>query len=73
MILFQPHHARINLVFDSWVSLGIILLLMIGFILWMTFMFITQRNLIKRVNNSITQAELTEAFAAFRREIKAGQ
>ena len=61
---------KINLVFQNWLSLGIIVALILGFIAWVTYIAISVARIKHDMHQAITKTELAEAFEAFRKEIQ---
>lgn len=62
---------KINLVFEDWFSLVIILVLLAGFIGWVAYIGVSVNRIKKRLSQAITKSELADAFEKFKQETKA--
>lgn len=70
MCSFKP---KINLIFEDWHSLFIIMGLFVAFIWWIISIHHTQRKILKHVQTHVTKAEMDMEFDKLRKEIKEGK
>lgn len=70
MVSVEP---KIDLQFNSWLSLSIILGLLIAFLSWVLYIALSVRHIRGAMGTMMTKEEMHREFAAFKRELEDGK
>lgn len=70
MLLGFIAEPKINLVFSSWLSFFLIVGLLLGFIVWISYVAISISSIKLRMTGMMTRKEFQDQFEKFKKEIR---